>query len=123
MTDYREAPNSRVFLSEYDEEWETVFEVERALVSGALGDLARRIEHIGSTAVPGIAAKPIIDVLVTVESLDVGPLTIEPLANIGYEYRPVLELDVPNRRYFRKAIDPTSGYHLHMYADDDDAAE
>jgi GrpB-like predicted nucleotidyltransferase (UPF0157 family) len=123
MTDYREAPNSRVFLSEYDEEWVTAFDVERSLVAGALGGLARRIEHIGSTAVPGIAAKPIIDVLVTVQNLALAPRVVEPLSRVGYTYVPEFEQDTPNRRYFRKELDPAHGYHLHMYAEDDDDVE
>ena len=123
MTDYREAPNSRVVLSEYDEDWATAYEVERALIDGALGQLAQRIEHIGSTSVPGLAAKPIIDVLVTVADLEVAQHTVEPLSRVGYTYVAEFEQETPNRRYFRKELDPEHGYHVHMYASDDDDVE
>jgi len=123
MTDYREAPNSRVVLSEYDEDWATAYEVERALIAGALGSLMQGIEHVGSTAVPGLAAKPIIDLLVTVADLDVARRTVEPLAQVGYTYVPDFEQETPNRRYFRKELDLAHGYHLHMYASDDDDVE
>ena len=54
----------------YDERWPQLFMAEAAQVSGALGDEVRAIEHIGSTAVPGLAAKPIIDSLLIVSKLD-----------------------------------------------------
>ena len=56
-----------VRLVDYDLGWPARFDSERARISAALGPLARRIDHIGSTAVPGLAAKPIIDVLVEVD--------------------------------------------------------
>ena len=59
-----------VELVEYDPSWPRRFEVVRAELAGALGERAIAIEHIGSTAVPGLAAKPIVDVLVTVPEVE-----------------------------------------------------
>ncbi len=59
-----------IVIADYDPAWPERFEAERARVAAALGPRALRIEHIGSTAVPGMAAKPIVDVLVEVASLD-----------------------------------------------------
>jgi GrpB-like predicted nucleotidyltransferase (UPF0157 family) len=59
-----------IVIADYDPAWPERFEAERARVAAALGPRALRIEHIGSTAVPGLAAKPIVDVLVEVASLD-----------------------------------------------------
>jgi GrpB-like predicted nucleotidyltransferase (UPF0157 family) len=56
-------------IADYDPAWPARFEQERARIEAALGPQALRIEHIGSTAVPGLAAKPIIDVLVVVDDL------------------------------------------------------
>jgi UPF0157 protein BH1888 len=70
----------------YDERWPQLFMAEAARVSGALGDEVRAIKHIGSTAVPGLAAKPIIDNLLLVNKLDSGAKKrlIEQLRPLGY---------------------------------------
>jgi len=59
-----------IVIATYDPGWPRRFEVERERLAAALGDRALRIEHIGSTSVPGLAAKPIVDILVEVPSLD-----------------------------------------------------
>jgi GrpB-like predicted nucleotidyltransferase (UPF0157 family) len=74
----------KIVIAEYDPAWPGRFERERERIAAAIGPLAKRIEHIGSTAVPGLAAKPIIDVLVTVadpddESAFAPALEYEPL--------------------------------------------
>src|ERR1700689_4906344 len=65
-----------IVIVEYDESWPARFEGERARVRRALGVCAVRIEHIGSTAVPGLAAKSIIDLLVTVEDPEDETVTV-----------------------------------------------
>jgi GrpB-like predicted nucleotidyltransferase (UPF0157 family) len=60
----------QIVIVEYDPGWPGRFESERRRIRSALGSAARRIEHFGSTAVPGLAAKPVIDVLVTVDDPD-----------------------------------------------------
>jgi GrpB-like predicted nucleotidyltransferase (UPF0157 family) len=59
-----------IVIADYDPAWPARFEAERGRVAVALGDQALKIEHIGSTSVPGLGAKPIIDVLVTVADPD-----------------------------------------------------
>lgn len=76
-----------VVLREYDPEWAHVFELEKSFLVNLLGKDCLAIEHIGSTAVPGLAAKPIIDMLMGVRSLaDVSELS-PVLEKNGYEYR------------------------------------
>lgn len=99
-----------VVVAEYDQSWPARYEEEKARIVEALGDAVVAIEHVGSTAVPGLAAKPIIDIMVGVRKLDDGERCIRPLVAIGYEYRG--EAGVPGRHYFRKG-DPRS-HHLHM---------
>lgn len=65
-----------IVIVEYDESWPVRFEAEHARVRQALGARAFRIEHIGSTAVPGLAAKSIIDLLVTVEDPEDETVTV-----------------------------------------------
>jgi 16S rRNA processing protein RimM len=80
-----------VFLVPPDATWPAQFEVEAARLRSALGDIAVRVHHYGSTAVPDLPAKPIIDILVVVESLEPMAPYQEPLEGLGYEYVPHAE--------------------------------
>jgi len=70
---------SEIVLVDYDPEWPTRFELHRERIRRALGETALRIEHIGSTALPGLAAKPTVDVLVTVANVDDEASFLHPL--------------------------------------------
>ena len=92
-----------------------MFDREKALILNALGNKAIGIEHIGSTAVSGLGAKPIIDIMVGVHCLSDARRCIRPLERIDYEYVPEYEDSMPERRYFRKGPnEPNKHYHLHM---------
>jgi GrpB-like predicted nucleotidyltransferase (UPF0157 family) len=99
-----------VALSEYDPEWPRRFEAARMELAGALGELATGIDHIGSTAVPGLAAKPIIDVLVTVSSIDPDDEYVAAIESVGYELRVREE----GHRMFRP---PARNVHVHVWAE------
>lgn len=99
-----------VKIVEYDAAWPAQYQAERAAILEAIGPLVVSIEHIGSTAVAGLAAKPILDILVGVADLRLVSQTLQPLANLGYEYRG--ESGIPGRHYFRKGSPQT--HHLHM---------
>ena len=71
------------------------------------------IEHIGSTAIPGLAAKPTIDILIGIKDLE-GAGMIPLLQSAGYVYVPEFELDMPERRYFYKGRKVEDDFHLHM---------
>jgi GrpB-like predicted nucleotidyltransferase (UPF0157 family) len=104
-----------VKIVDYDQNWPKVFEKEKKLILSAVGHIVVRIEHIGSTAVPGLSAKPIVDILVAVKHLSDAKTCIEPLKRIGYEYKAKLEADIPERRFFGKGEPPEEQhYHLHM---------
>ncbi|HEX8082870.1 MAG TPA: GrpB family protein [Solirubrobacteraceae bacterium] len=96
-------------LAEYDPSWPARFSAHATRLRSALGDVALRIEHIGSTAVPGLAAKPIVDILVVVADPE-APSLAEPLRGAGYELR-VVE---PGHRMFRT---PSRDVHVHLWAD------
>jgi GrpB-like predicted nucleotidyltransferase (UPF0157 family) len=85
----------------YDSEWPAFFSRLGAELRAALGDVALRIDHVGSTAVPGLDAKPIIDVLISVAGLEPLDAYLGPLESLGFRYRP----DNPDRskRYFRES--------------------
>ncbi|MBN1260483.1 MAG: GrpB family protein [Anaerolineae bacterium] len=104
--------HDEIIVAPYDPAWPQRFEVERARVAQALGDLALEIHHVGSTAAPGLAAKPIIDILVVVRHLDDAPACAPALARLGYRF--IDHPDNVDRRYFRKGHPRT--HHLHIVA-------
>ena len=82
----------------YDEKWKLRFEEIAGELSTALGELALSIEHVGSTSVPGLAAKPIIDIDVVIEDESKLEPVICALAKIGYQYEG--NLGIPGREAF-----------------------
>jgi GrpB-like predicted nucleotidyltransferase (UPF0157 family) len=90
--------------------WRKDFEVEAARIRSALGDVLVVIHHIGSTAIPGIYAKPIIDILAEVTSLDALDAHVNEMQSLGYES--MGEFGIPGRRYFRK--DDSNGMRTHQ---------
>jgi GrpB-like predicted nucleotidyltransferase (UPF0157 family) len=107
--------DGRIVLVPHDPQWAEQFASEAALICAPLQGVVIELHHIGSTAIAGIAAKPIIDLLAVVtshEALDRVSSSLEPL---GYESKG--EFGIPERRYFRK--DSTAGirtHHLHAFA-------
>jgi len=107
--------NRCVKIIDYDSQWPLLYEKERCLILDVIGHIVVRIEHIGSTAVPKLGAKPIIDIIVAVNHLSDAKKCIRPLESIGYEYVPEHEDLMPERRYFHKGKPPKEQhYHLHM---------
>ncbi|HWE35821.1 MAG TPA: GrpB family protein [Isosphaeraceae bacterium] len=100
-----------ITLVDYDPIWPEIFEELRAPLVAAVGDLVVAVEHIGSTAVPGLAAKPIIDLDLVVPSSDDLPVAIARLAALGYAHQG--DLGVPGREAF---LPPSRGPKHHLYA-------
>jgi GrpB-like predicted nucleotidyltransferase (UPF0157 family) len=91
-----------VVLAEYDPRWPAEFAAEAERIRGAIGPWIEGIEHIGSTAVEGMPAKPVIDLLIGVRRLMQAGRCTGPLEKLGYAYVPQVEAAVPERRYFYK---------------------
>lgn len=90
-----------------------MYERARAEIVACIGQHILRIEHVGSTSIPGLSAKPTIDILVGVRDWDEANITIAPLADIGWGY--VGEHGIPRRHYFRRgAVSGRRTHHLHM---------
>jgi GrpB-like predicted nucleotidyltransferase (UPF0157 family) len=102
-----------VQLSAYSPLWPAIFDFERARLQGILGADAAVIEHIGSTAVPGMGAKPIIDVMVGVADLAMIERRMAELQADGYRYVPEFERSMPQRRYFVKTHAQPGHFHVH----------
>ena len=99
-----------VRLVPYTVEWPRLFEEERALLMTAIGRGVLDIQHVGSTAIPGMVAKPIIDIGVAVVDFEEARALVAPVEGLGYAYRG--ELGIPRRHYFVKG-DPRT-HHIHM---------
>ncbi|MBH5319585.1 GrpB family protein [Paenibacillus sp. GSMTC-2017] len=102
-----------VVLEHYNSDWALKYDQEKELMLMLLGKTVIAIEHIGSTAINGLSAKPIIDFMIGVNDLADVKLFIEPLAAVGYEH--VYHPQFPNRRFFRKGERNAGTYHLHVY--------
>lgn len=103
-----------IVVDDYDPAWPERFRREAAKIRAALGEVARAVEHIGSTSVPGLAAKPIIDILLVVENSS-GELSYVPaLEEAGYTLR-VRERDFHEHRMLRTAA---KDVHVHVYSPD-----
>lgn len=101
-----------VRIAEYDPRWASMFEEARREIVGRCGAAVVAVEHIGSTSVAGLAAKPVIDIMAAVESLGDAQALVGPLAAIGFEYVPKNEF--PGRRFFRRGRRGAGTHHLHV---------
>jgi GrpB-like predicted nucleotidyltransferase (UPF0157 family) len=98
----------------YDPEWVGEFERESAAIRNALGDVLVRIEHVGSTAVPGLPGKPIIDIQVSVADIRERESFVRPLERLGYLFAP--DPDSPDYHFFGKPRERPRRYHVHVCA-------
>ncbi len=102
-----------VMIAPYSPGWPHAY--ARDAIVGALGDLLVGIEHVGSTAVPGLGAKPVIDIMPGVADDSALGRCITPLQGVGYEYVPAFEDEMPFRRYFRRgATAHVPAAHVHV---------
>ncbi|HEX4139142.1 MAG TPA: GrpB family protein [Candidatus Methylacidiphilales bacterium] len=88
-------------LEPHNPAWSTEFSELSAVYEKSLGSLALRIEHVGSTAIPGLAAKPILDIDVVIADYSVFPQVIEALAKLGYSHNG--DQGIPQREAFKPA--------------------
>jgi GrpB-like predicted nucleotidyltransferase (UPF0157 family) len=107
----RGLPHGQVFLVPWDESWEKEYRDETAAIRRKIGDYMVACHHIGSTSVPGLSAKPIIDIAIEVRAFSDGYLCVAGLVEIGYRHRIIEEL--PGRHYFSKGEPRTHQIHLY----------
>ena len=102
-------------IVDHDARWLEAFDAAAADLRLALMPWVVEIEHIGSTAVVGLAAKPIIDIQVGVVSLDASPEIVAAVEALGYVYVPDFERELPSRRYFRRiSSSGVTTLHVHL---------
>lgn len=108
--------NRTVKVVSYNPEWPLMFEVESSLIKQALGSNCLAVHHIGSTSIPGLSAKPIIDILPVVKNiLDVDAST-EAMEKLGYDVKG--EYGIAFRRYFQKGSSIRT-HNVHVFEDGD----
>ncbi len=102
-----------VILVEYQSQWPQRFRDAAAELETAFADLTVHIEHIGSTSVEGLCAKPIIDIMLGADDLPAIASRIPRLVALGYRYKPEHEVVLPERRYFSRPAADAPQVHLH----------
>lgn len=105
-----------VVLAEHNPQWAVLYEEEAARLREALGSVVLGMEHYGSTSIPGIKAKPIIDILVGVRRLDDALDHIAAMSAIGYDY--AADAGVPRHHIFGKGVARTHIVHFVEYDSD-----
>ena len=109
---------ARILIAPHDSQWPAQFEAERARLEAGLAGLPVQIEHVGSTAVPGLGAKPIIDIMVGLTAGHDLDAIVAPLQGLGYSYIARYETDgnpMPFRRYFRNKPPGDSSETVHIH--------
>lgn len=102
-----------ISIEDYNSKWAKKFEEEKVKLKEILNDKVISIEHIGSTSIEGLGAKPIIDIAIGVKDLETVMDFNEPLQKLGYEF--VYHKEFPERRFFRKGEWRAGTHHLHFY--------
>ena len=101
-----------VRIEKYRKEWISYFEKEADLIYNSISNIELIIEHIGSTAIPELASKPIIDIMIGTKTIDEAKACISQLQKIGYLYKG--ELGIPNRLFFVKGDEQKRTHHVHL---------
>jgi GrpB-like predicted nucleotidyltransferase (UPF0157 family) len=106
-----EVLNAQIYLAPYDPEWPQLFSIEAARIKDALGDRAMVLEHVGSTAIPGLSAKPRIDIILGVADSADEAAYVPALEAAGYVLR-IREPDWHEHRVFKG---PDADINLHVF--------
>lgn len=101
-------------IVEHDPAWALEAERELRRIAAAVGDAAVRVEHVGSTAVPGLAAKPILDLQLSVDALEPRARYVVPLEGLGYLFAPAPES--PDHHFFGRPPERPRTHHVHVCA-------
>jgi len=102
----------KVEVVPYNHQWPQMFEDEASKIKTIMNEIMVEIDHIGSTSIPGMSAKPVIDILVEVNAIEKVDLYNHEMMELGYD--PKGENGIPNRRYFSKGGDNRT-HHVHIF--------
>lgn len=116
MKDLLNLKNNKIVVATYNPNWPKLFEIEASKIKEALGTNCIAIHHIGSTAIPGLSAKPIIDILPVVRNIQEVDKVTKAMESLGYEAKG--EYGIAFRRYFQKDKDIRT-HNVHVYQEAD----
>lgn len=102
----------KIRLTEYNENWVRMYEEEAHLLKNIFGEEINKFEHFGSTAIPGMKAKPVIDMMCIVRDIEIIDGFNERMYSLGYDVAG--EWGIPGRRLFRKGGEKRT-HHIHIY--------
>jgi GrpB-like predicted nucleotidyltransferase (UPF0157 family) len=103
-----------IIIKDYNLEWPRWYDTEKKLIMKQVGQWIKAIEHVGSTSVPNLAAKPTIDICIGVNSFDYASNIILSLKQIDYHYIQEYEAFIPERRYLQK-LDEIGNHLFHIH--------
>lgn len=101
-----------VVVVPYDPRWQEEFAAASRELHDTVGTSIPAVHHVGSTAIPGLCAKPVLDILVSVVDLEGSLELVQDLERLGYEFRPAEE--IPDRHYFRRRRGTARTHHLSL---------
>lgn len=107
-------PRGLVWVEDYNDEWPRLFEEERVRILEVVGNIVISIQHVGSTAVPGLCAKPVVDIAVGVKDLETGRGCVDLLTGGGYEFKG--DAGIPGRYFFAKGTPDNRTHYIHVEA-------
>jgi GrpB-like predicted nucleotidyltransferase (UPF0157 family) len=113
----QDAPPLPIVIADYDPRWPAIYAEEGARIQETAGEWLLGMEHVGSTSVPGLAAKPVVDIMPGLRALSDAPGVIAAMEELGYQYIPDYEDDLPERRFFVRPPGPANRhrrlFHVH----------
>ena len=104
----------KIVIEKYNPEWTIEFDKEHRLLTASILESNIKVEHIGSTSVNGLGAKPIIDIMIGLKDFKTADNHIAAIKNLGYNYIKKYESIMPNRRFFIKESGGNRTHHVHM---------
>ena len=104
----------KIIIEPYNSSWETNYKEESQHLENSIKESGIRIEHIGSTAIKGLGAKPIIDIMIGLKDFSKADVYVPKIVSLGYQYISKFEDVMPYRRFFIKEINGKRTCHIHM---------
>jgi len=104
----------KIIIEKYNPNWKTEFEYESQLLMDTIKEADAKIEHIGSTSVNGLGAKPIIDIMIGLADFNTANSHISTIESLRYKYVSQYENVMPYRRFFTKELNGKRTHHIHM---------
>ncbi len=108
----------KIHIADYSSDWPALFDEEKKRIQEAIGDV--EIEHTGSTSIPGLGAKPVIDMMGIVHNIDDARQFVEKMETLGYKYTPKLETLIPDIKFFQTRPEAKTQYHISFTEKDSD---